>query len=554
VGRGALGVLLGISRNFQGLAITGLLLAALVSSSLLTLNLVRIWQSGVGSDASRLAVSAVWAETNRLQGLILSAGNRLGKTSNSGYGETNFPLTDLATTLTRVRNLLQVEALRSLLPVLAQLGGELAFLDDLVVHGGANGGQEGPNGAEPVAVGDGGRVSATQLRIEALNHLLLELNKGLQARLDTERSQQGAVHFAKILMVNLLVGIVGSILGLIGIVIFFFRTRYQHGRQLGQGLGSQLDELTKRNRQLNLLNELSTTLLRCGHLDETFFEAVRTKVGALLPDETGALFLYRSDHSGYEFGTVWGTADRTSSLGTSTSATRTCPTTPIHLDAFDLHYQLAAQGQPLGVLAMMKAGDTVSIGAEQLYSAVADVVSLAIANLQLRASLEEQAVRDPLTDLYNRRHFERTLKDEIRHAGRTGQALSLITADIDHFKSFNDRLGHEAGDQVLKALGRLMKLTFRVRDVPCRYGGEEFLILLPETNLVSAAIRAERLAEQVRHVHIGLTSGSLEKLTISVGVATYPEHGEVAQELLRRADEALYQAKEFGRNRVVLAR
>ena len=188
-----------------------------------------------------------------------------------------------------------------------------------------------------------------------------------------------------------------------------------------------------------------------------------------------------------------------------------------------------------------------------MFLGAAEVLSPVIANLQSRAKLEEQVIRDSLTGMFNRRYLGQVLDNEIRHAGRTGEPVSLIIADIDHFKLFNDRYGHETGDKVLKALGCLMNLTFRVRDIPCRYGGEEFLIVLPETNLVSAAIRAERLVGQVSQLKIEGFSGLMDSLTISVGVASYPEHGEVAQELIRRADDALYQAKDLGRNRVVRA-
>lgn len=301
------------------------------------------------------------------------------------------------------------------------------------------------------------------------------------------------------------------------------------------------------------MNELSTALLRCDELDESFFRAVQTKVAALVPGASGALFLYRSDRRRYEMGTAWGEADPVAKATIDVSKTGAFYPVPTRLDAFQFRYPLVAQGQHLGILAVITV-DTLSSGTEQLYSAVADMVSLSITNLRLRASLEEQAVRDPLTGLYNRRHFEGTLEDEIRHADRTGRPLSVIMADIDYFKAFNDRYGHEAGDEVLKAIGRLMSSTFRVRDVPCRHGGEEFVIILPETYLVDAAARAERLTEQVRDLSIDLANGLLEMISISVGVAAYPEHGATPWLLVRRADEALYRAKEEGRNRVVLAR
>ncbi|WP_233423811.1 sensor domain-containing diguanylate cyclase [Paracidovorax citrulli] len=168
----------------------------------------------------------------------------------------------------------------------------------------------------------------------------------------------------------------------------------------------------------------------------------------------------------------------------------------------------------------------------------------------LQDQLQEQAVRDPLTGLYNRRHLDATLASEIARCGAQGLPLSLMMIDIDHFKRINDTHGHAAGDAMLQALAQLLQRHVRVRDLACRLGGEEF-VLLPETPLAVARERAEALREafealQVRHDPEVLSA------TLSCGVAAFPQHARQPLALTASADEALYAAKMQGRNRVVV--
>lgn len=171
----------------------------------------------------------------------------------------------------------------------------------------------------------------------------------------------------------------------------------------------------------------------------------------------------------------------------------------------------------------------------------------------LEGRLREQAIRDPLTGLFNRRHFLETLHRELARARREGQPLSLALIDIDHFKEVNDAWGHDSGDRVLADFGTFLLENTRDTDFACRYGGEEFIVLLPAATGSAASARADawRLAlQQLRVAH----SGQDLALTISIGVAEYPTHALTADDLIRLADVALYQAKREGRDRVVLAR
>jgi diguanylate cyclase (GGDEF)-like protein len=155
---------------------------------------------------------------------------------------------------------------------------------------------------------------------------------------------------------------------------------------------------------------------------------------------------------------------------------------------------------------------------------------------------------DPLTDLANRRYFQEILIRSLSFAARKNSPLSLVMADLDHFKSVNDRYGHDQGDQVLIAFSRLLKEHSRTEDLPARFGGEEFLVLLPGTNLQEADVFAERI--RLRLMEIRFQPGP-ERITASFGV-TSSTRGDTPESLIKRVDTALYQAKGAGRNRVVL--
>jgi len=171
---------------------------------------------------------------------------------------------------------------------------------------------------------------------------------------------------------------------------------------------------------------------------------------------------------------------------------------------------------------------------------------------EAREALREQAIRDPLTGLFNRRHLEDALARELRRAEHGNLPLSLLMMDLDHFKDFNDRHGHAAGDALLKALGMLLPQHTRREDVACRFGGEEFVLILPGVSSDVAARRSEEIRQSIRHATVESEGKRLESATVSVGVACFPEHGNQAETLLAAADQALYRAKREGRDRVII--
>jgi diguanylate cyclase (GGDEF)-like protein len=155
--------------------------------------------------------------------------------------------------------------------------------------------------------------------------------------------------------------------------------------------------------------------------------------------------------------------------------------------------------------------------------------------------------------LYNRRFLEEYLVHERVRATRKNRPLSVIMLDVDHFKRVNDTFGHDAGDAVLRRLGLVLQGHVRGSDIACRIGGEEFALLLPEASLTIAYQRAERILDTVRHMQIKHRGQVLGAITVSLGVAAFPKHGETPEALIRAADQALYQAKQGGRNKLASA-
>jgi diguanylate cyclase (GGDEF)-like protein len=221
---------------------------------------------------------------------------------------------------------------------------------------------------------------------------------------------------------------------------------------------------------------------------------------------------------------------------------------------------LVAQGETVGLLhvnsgASDEAASPTPLGeaTQRRATTVAEHVGLAIANLLLRETLRNQSIRDPLTGLFNRRFLEETLERELLRAARSQRPLGVIVLDLDHFKRFNDTYGHQAGDALLRELGGLLRDQLRGGDVPCRYGGEEFVLILPEASLDSTRRRAGQLREAVHRLQVADRGQSLGLVTLSAGVAVFPTHGTSGDALIRAADAALYRAKAAGRDQVQVA-
>jgi diguanylate cyclase (GGDEF)-like protein len=168
----------------------------------------------------------------------------------------------------------------------------------------------------------------------------------------------------------------------------------------------------------------------------------------------------------------------------------------------------------------------------------------------MNRSLQQISYTDELTGLYNRRFFNRALEEELSRSERYQRSFSLTLLDIDHFKRINDDYGHYGGDMVLSEVGRILEANSRASDVVSRFGGEEFAVILPETDLDKAKHFAEKMLQSVRDCELSFDDGSTEKITASVGLSVYPSGGGTFDELVSGADQALHRAKEEGRDRV----
>jgi diguanylate cyclase (GGDEF)-like protein len=172
--------------------------------------------------------------------------------------------------------------------------------------------------------------------------------------------------------------------------------------------------------------------------------------------------------------------------------------------------------------------------------------------LTLRATLQAQSIRDPLTGLFNRRYLEEFFHQEIHRAQRNEYSVGVIMIDIDHFKRFNDTLGHDGGDFILKEVGQLLKDAVRASDIACRFGGEEMILILPDVSLEIACQRAEWIRNAIAQLRLVYNGSAIDTVTASFGVACFPDHGATVNAVIKTADHALYRAKDGGRNQVVV--
>jgi diguanylate cyclase (GGDEF)-like protein/PAS domain S-box-containing protein len=345
--------------------------------------------------------------------------------------------------------------------------------------------------------------------------------------------------------------------------------------QANEGLRRHADELEQRGREMSLLSEMGELLESCQSLDEAYSVIARV-AEPLFVGDAGAVYALASSGTAAEAVAAWGSPPPRRSVFHPTDcwALRRsrlhvvhdgdpelkCPHVEEPIVAGLLCAPLAAQAETLGLLHVQvrrrvvgKARAALLADRERLVKTLAEQVPLALANIRLRATLREQSSRDPLTGLFNRRYMEESLDREIRRAAREGYGLGILMADLDHFKDLNDAFGHSAGDEVLRRIGRFLAGAVRGEDIPCRFGGEEFVVILPKASLTDTHRRAEALREGLKvHSLDGLTR-LYPTATMSVGVAAYPEHGTSVAELILAADSAMYLAKAQGRDRVVVA-
>jgi diguanylate cyclase (GGDEF)-like protein/PAS domain S-box-containing protein len=340
--------------------------------------------------------------------------------------------------------------------------------------------------------------------------------------------------------------------------------------QANEQLSGWVNELKQRNHEIAYLSYTIDVLQACFTLEEACTTLAQL-VQSLFPQASGGIFLSRDTKNSIEPVATWGVpllANQQAFHPDDCWALRLgkphwvddaddgllCKHVHHSLPAESLCVPLMAHRETFGVLYLgsLEKG-VLSPAKRQLAIRVAEHIAPTLANLKLRDTLKDQSVRDSLTGLFNRRYMEEALQREILRCDRKQQPLSLIMLDVDHFKRFNDTLGHDAGDGVLRELGRCLQSYVRGSDIACRYGGEEFTLILPEASLGVTQLRAEQIRAAVKQLHIECSGQYVGAVTLSLGVASFPKHGLEAETILKAADTALYRAKQEGRDRVIVA-
>jgi diguanylate cyclase (GGDEF)-like protein len=347
-------------------------------------------------------------------------------------------------------------------------------------------------------------------------------------------------------------------------------TSYQRANE---ELALVIRQVQQRNREVELVNEMSEVLQICQDLDEAY-AMIGRYAAKFLPQEKGILYQLAPSRDVLETGATWGdgdlvfkkviTPDDCWALRRGQVHIINEPLTDLicpHISTDEIMLTsaicipLLASGDVIGMLHICNQTkeNPLTVERQQIMTSFAEHLSLSLSNLKLRETLRQQSIRDALTGLYNRRFLEETLGREILRARRANITLSLMMLDVDHFKRFNDTFGHQAGDLVLSNLGRIMQANVRGEDLACRYGGEEFIIVLPGASLQVTQERAELLRQEVEALSVYMNDQHLGPVTVSIGLSCLPENGTAVDMLIRAADAALYQAKQSGRNLVKIA-
>jgi diguanylate cyclase (GGDEF)-like protein len=324
-------------------------------------------------------------------------------------------------------------------------------------------------------------------------------------------------------------------------------------------LQSQVDELQSRSRDFELLGEMSELLQVSSSIAEAC-DVLSAFGMALFHDLTGAVLITKSAPGMVESIASWGANPPSDFITTDCWALRRGQThigsaagiRCLHAPAgTTICVPMLALGEGLGVVTLTAAGSPV-IGeqVERFAKTFADQIALAVANLRMQETLRTRAVRDALTGLFNRRYMEESLACELARASRRHLPVGVMMIDVDHFKRFNDAYGHTGGDALLQQFARLLQNVVRDEDIVCRYGGEEFVVILPDADSDVVRQRAEALVEAARQLDVHLDGEELGRITVSAGFAVSNDRSTGAAALIAAADRALYNAKSAGRDRV----
>ncbi|MBW8012792.1 MAG: diguanylate cyclase [Chloroflexi bacterium] len=356
---------------------------------------------------------------------------------------------------------------------------------------------------------------------------------------------------------------------------------------LEQRISQRTRQFELRTKEITLLNQMGELMQSCVDSNEAY-TVISQHIPRIFPNMDGALGILDEDENRVEFSAAWGLDSQERKLYTLDDCWALRRRYPhlveqIRPGLLCNHVGLVEKSQPfftycvplishsrmIGVLHLRSKLDEqqdsgvsekesyagrngFSKEQQNLVLTVAEQIALALANLYLQESLRIMAIRDPLTDLYNRRYMEESMSRELQRSARNGKSLGVIMLDIDKFKDFNDKYGHAVGDALLRDLGILLKDKVRQEDIACRYGGEEFVLILPNSSLDITQERAEQIRKDAHAMNTEVEGQLFENITISLGVSVFPTHGSSWEEVVRSADLALLQAKSEGRDQVVV--
>ncbi len=348
------------------------------------------------------------------------------------------------------------------------------------------------------------------------------------------------------------------------------RKKTEHELQSAQiQLAHRIAELEIRTQELNLLTEMTNMLQICANPAEAI-SVIAQYANDLFPGVSGVLYTQTPDENLMKGGAFWGNYSgepeinhkdcwglRRGRIHTTQDSQSSlyCRHTGFPQPSSSICVPVMSSGMAIGLLSLQtpQNSPTLTTAQQKLTAATAEQIGLALSNLNLRQNLREMAIRDSLTGLYNRHFLEETLETELNRAQRSGKPIGLIMLDLDHFKELNSLYGHPNVDQMLREFGAMLKRSIRSGDIACRYGGDEFLLILPETPISIAEQRAEQIKMQVKALVIQADNLEPRNASASIGVACWPQHGKTSLRLLNIVDAALFKAKQAGGDRVVLA-
>jgi diguanylate cyclase (GGDEF)-like protein/PAS domain S-box-containing protein len=342
----------------------------------------------------------------------------------------------------------------------------------------------------------------------------------------------------------------------------------QETKLANEQLTAVVKKLEEQQRQNAVLTEMRDMLQACTKMEETA-PIIMGFMKKLFPGSQGALFLLSNSRSDLESVVTWGAFPVTSETNVfppdscwglrrgrahvvdDINIGPVCPHLHNTQPAPYVCLPLMAKGDILGLLHLKNSGSAEIADLRQMALTLSEYLSLSIANVKLSESLSRQSIQDPQTGLYNRHFMEESLQREISRAARKQTSIGIIMGDLDHFKKFNDVYGHAAGDKIIVQIAKLFKDKFRGSDIACRYGGEELIVILPESTKADTIKRANSIREEIKKMEIVFQGQILGSITMSMGIAAYPDNGLRMDELLRVADTALYRAKQEGRDKVI---